>query len=929
MTSKEYIQEFLKALELQLEKKKNEPKKLSLLEIKLDGEAGTRWLYAIRLESAASLEDLELELQIGDKKTKCELVRFSPPHQIVVAVPEQLSITPGNMYLCYKDTLLLEALIKRCKSIADYDRFAVPERIFNGNPAVSCSSGQSLPENLNQHQRIAAEFSFGGDCMIWGPPGTGKTQTIAAAMDLHTGAGNRSLLLSHANTAVDGAFRRLAETLKDTDVYREGRMIRLGACDETLANEFPLISLENVAEEKSKVIRDEIEVMQRSLAEAQSNRDALNQAVMAVDAVKEAAAESSQASVDLKGCEKTLNSLRVRMEDTKRRQAQKKQELEQVKGSWLKRVLGKSPEQLVQEVQILENEIQSHMTQLSKAEESREKAVAYQMHCTAIVCEKKETAAALLDKLCISEEKLKACIENTNQKMKDLEEEIKKLGDKIDQMKKQILQDAVIVGATLTKAYLSDELWSKSFDCVFVDEVSMAPLPQLFLALSLAGKQCTLIGDFLQLPPIEANIPKEKDKEGLAAKWLDRSIFQVTGLDSVNACLNSPYVSPLKTQYRMNPAIAGVVNELFYGRMLENGENTKEKIYPDEWSGASPLVLLDTSAAKPSAINSKGTINLYHAVVAAHLTVSYLLENPDITVGVATQYRRQAAIIREMVREQSKAKGLGMDRVSINTIHSFQGGECDIIIYDSVESQGSAKSPWLLRKQNPHIELLLNVAITRAKSKFILLANKAYAHEIFGGKEPYRKVLDMVEAEGSTVDCTTVDPYFKDTQDWMLEKVIAEQAEIGHYNEATFWGRFLSDLETAQNRIIIFCPFLSEKRIKTLEQHFQQAISRQVEIILITKEVADHASSYQGTVTKILHKLTQYPITIKLKKWMHHKIILIDDDLVWEGSMNILSTYYSGEQMARVENKAVAKDISSCVRLTDLLQSPNAAFSDE
>lgn len=927
MTSKEYIAEFIKALELQLEKKKSKPQKIAILDLELKGKPlGSSWLYKIRLEKFISLEDLELKLQIGDQEFECNLLQSSPPNEIGVSVRKQLHIIPGKMFLYYPDTQLLEALIRRCKSIVDYNRFGVPERIFNGNPVVKSENDKTLPHELNPYQRAAVLASYGGDCMIWGPPGTGKTQTIAAAMELHLRAGNRSILLSHANAAVDGAFKRLAKTLKDTDTYRDGRMIRMGACDDALLREYPLISLENVAEDKAVPIRNELELLRKSLEERHSRRASLNQIVTAIDQTQQAKQNGVLATEKVAEFKRLQNDLAQQIKPAKLNLERLQQELEQANRSWFKRLFGKSPEELAKDIQNLENEIGYSQAQFDNAIENEKQALKNRADCITAIKEAEKVVATLLEQLGVTEETFNKQIEIVEVAIKDTEGKIEALENKINNLKKEIIENAVIVGTTLTTAYLSDDLWNKPFECAFVDEVSMAPLPQLFLALSLASKQCTLIGDFLQLPPIEANVSKDKDKEGLAHKWLDQSIFQITGLNDVRVCLNTPYVTPLKTQYRMNPAIAEVVNELFYGGMLEHGNNTKGNIYLDPWSGESPLVLLDTSHANPHAIKGKGTTNTYHAAVASHLAVSYLTQDPKVIVGIATQYRRQADNIREMVRSQSAEKGFGMERVIINTIHSFQGGECDVIIYDSVESLGSAKNPWLMKEQNPSIELLLNVAVTRAISKFILLVNKDYAQKKFGEQEPFRKVLDLVETGGECVDSTTIDPCFKDVQDEMLKDAIAKRTEIGHYNEETFWGCFLKDLETAQNRIVIFCPYLAEKRINMLEAHLLRSISRQVEIILITKEIEEHKECYQVIVKELLNQLSKYPINVKQKKWMHHKIILIDDSIVWEGSMNILSTYYTGEQMVRVNNAVVVKNLSESVGLTELLQIPNAGF---
>jgi len=83
------------------------------------------------------------------------------------------------------------------------------------------------PPNEAQEKAIAASF-FSQTAVIWGPPGTGKTKTVAQAIEAHLHAGRRVLLVSHANAAVDEALEDVAEQLRATPFYTDGKLVRLG-----------------------------------------------------------------------------------------------------------------------------------------------------------------------------------------------------------------------------------------------------------------------------------------------------------------------------------------------------------------------------------------------------------------------------------------------------------------------------------------------------------------------------------------------------------------------------------------------------------------------------------------------------------------------------------------------------------------------------
>ena len=68
-------------------------------------------------------------------------------------------------------------------------------------------------------------------------------------------------------------------------------------------------------------------------------------------------------------------------------------------------------------------------------------------------------------------------------------------------MEATVVQEARIVGATVTKTYLSPKQFV-GFDAVIVDEASMVILPALYYSAALARERVVISGDFRPLPPI-------------------------------------------------------------------------------------------------------------------------------------------------------------------------------------------------------------------------------------------------------------------------------------------------------------------------------------------------------------------------------------------------------------------------------------------
>lgn len=84
---------------------------------------------------------------------------------------------------------------------------------------------------LNEMQALAARSSLAeGTTYLWGPPGTGKTTTLAQVIAEHVRCGRRVLITSHTNAAVDLLLARAARALEENGVVRPGLLVRSGRC---------------------------------------------------------------------------------------------------------------------------------------------------------------------------------------------------------------------------------------------------------------------------------------------------------------------------------------------------------------------------------------------------------------------------------------------------------------------------------------------------------------------------------------------------------------------------------------------------------------------------------------------------------------------------------------------------------------------------
>jgi hypothetical protein len=287
----------------------------------------------------------------------------------------------------------------------------------------------------------------------------------------------------------------------------------------------------------------------------------------------------------------------------------------------------------------------------------------------------------------------------------------------------QVVGRARVVMCTLTNAYLSPLMKAQRFDVLIAEEAGMATLPALFLAACRCTDRAIMVGDPRQLPPIV------HARDEVVQRAIGRSVFDVNFPDPASDPARSDLVALLDVQYRMHPAIGELVGRLFYdGRLRHAADDARSRAiaarapYPGE-----PLVVVDTAARTTCQRPARGAsrVNPASAELTAELA-RQAVAGGAASVAVITPYAAQA---RDIQRQLAARRVAG---VECATIHRFQGRECDVVILDLVDA--APMRPGLLLSGGPRSDAaqLLNVSLSRARGKLILVADVGY----FEGSAP-------------------------------------------------------------------------------------------------------------------------------------------------------------------------------------------------
>lgn len=128
------------------------------------------------------------------------------------------------------------------------------------------------------------------------------------------------------------------------------------------------------------------------------------------------------------------------------------------------------------------------------------------------------------------------------------------------------------------------------------------------------------------------------------------------------------------------------------------------------------------------------------------------------------------------------------------------------------------------------------------------------------------------------------------------------------FNQDTFYKAFINDLEKAKQIVIIESPFITKKRMTTILPIFKKLREKNIHIVINTKPFEEHELIYQEQAIWAIGTMQELGIEILMTVGHHRKIAIIDD-VLWEGSLNILSQNDSCELMRRIRSNECAKEM--------------------
>lgn len=306
-----------------------------------------------------------------------------------------------------------------------------------------------------------------------------------------------------------------------------------------------------------------------------------------------------------------------------------------------------------------------------------------------------------------------------------LKAENKDLREKLKNHTDYLVSNSKVVFSTISNFVLSSSINGSHFDNLIVDEASMLALPSLIALASRITKRIILVGDFQQLPPI-AMVPDP---------LLLDNVFKFSGIDIDK--IFHPALHLLLNQRRSNKKIVDLFNVVFYANKLQAKNVDKHEIAMLPPFAGNIVGMKDVKNGSVRFTKGGTRQNKVFAEAVVSLLDKYAARQTDtFSIGIVTPYKGQVSLLRALIGERKYSETF-MKRLKIGTVHTFQGSESDVIIYDMVDCktlESGQKANIGKIYAGSEGEQLLNVAISRARHKLIVIADASYLVSIPGNK---------------------------------------------------------------------------------------------------------------------------------------------------------------------------------------------------
>ncbi|WP_248405434.1 TOTE conflict system archaeo-eukaryotic primase domain-containing protein [Butyrivibrio fibrisolvens] len=144
----------------------------------------------------------------------------------------------------------------------------------------------------------------------------------------------------------------------------------------------------------------------------------------------------------------------------------------------------------------------------------------------------------------------------------------------------------------------------------------------------------------------------------------------------------------------------------------------------------------------------------------------------------------------------------------------------------------------------------------------------------------------------------------------ICNNIILEKQSAGSiFDMNTYETVYEKDLMEANKEIIISSPGLNQSKVNSFIRLVKQRQESGVKITIVTLDPEGYPEEKIEDTRQLVHLLRDNAINVHLKEYMHEHFAIIDDEIIWYGSMNLLSRAKADDNLMRVKSRETAVEL--------------------
>ena len=133
------------------------------------------------------------------------------------------------------------------------------------------------------------------------------------------------------------------------------------------------------------------------------------------------------------------------------------------------------------------------------------------------------------------------------------------------------------------------------------------------------------------------------------------------------------------------------------------------------------------------------------------------------------------------------------------------------------------------------------------------------------------------------------------------------------FDKDSFLPVFNQDINTAKKEIVVVSPFVRKMRTHQMTKHLKIALNKKIRVVIVTRPKEDFKSKDHSTLQRTLDLLTDSGVSVVFKSNIHQKFAVMDQKIVWYGSINLLSYGSAQESIMRIESSNIAIELMNSI----------------